>query len=118
MRPRTCIRIFVFGRNKGGRDKVRCLGGSLSDIQSTALRAVLVRSKRPRDVIRVPKAVREICQPNPYAVRSLPRSYDPRSGETIEFPTHRAGPAHAGFARSCMGARPVRRPVGVARVAH
>ena len=55
--------IFVFDCKQSGRKKIRCIGNGLSNIQPTALQAVLVRSKQLGDVIPVPEAAREICQP-------------------------------------------------------
>ena len=56
--------IFEFNCKKRGRKKLRCLGNGLSNIQPTALQAVLVRLKNPGDAIPVPEAAREVCQPD------------------------------------------------------
>jgi len=55
--------IFQFNCDQAGRKKIRCLGNGLSNIQPTALQATLVRAKRSDEVIPVPEAAREICQP-------------------------------------------------------
>jgi hypothetical protein len=55
--------IFRFDCEKRGRNKLKCIGDGLSSIPPTVLKAVLVRSKRAGDVIPVPEAAREICQP-------------------------------------------------------
>ena len=56
--------IFEFNCKKRGRKKLHCLGNGLSNIQPTALQAVLVRLKNPGDAIPVPEAAREVCQPD------------------------------------------------------
>ena len=56
--------IFAFDCEQRGRNNMRCIGHGLSNIQPTALQANLVRSKRAGDIIPVPEAAREICQPD------------------------------------------------------
>lgn len=55
--------IFNFDCEQKGRRKIECIGNGLSNIQPTALQATLTRSKRPGDLVPVPEAAREICQP-------------------------------------------------------
>ena len=59
----STLTIFRFNCERRGENKLKCLGDGLSSIPPTVLKAVLVRSKRPGDVIPVPEAAREICQP-------------------------------------------------------
>ena len=59
----STIPIFVFDCEASGRKKIRCLGHGLSNIQPTALKATLVRSKRAGELFPVPEVAREICQP-------------------------------------------------------
>lgn len=59
----STIPIFVFDCHTGGRKKIRCLGHGLSNIQPTALKATLARSRRAGELFPVPEAAREICQP-------------------------------------------------------
>jgi hypothetical protein len=59
----STLTIFRFNCKQRGGNKIRCLGDGLSSIPPTVLKAVLVRSRRPGDVIPVPAAAREICQP-------------------------------------------------------
>ncbi len=55
--------IFVFDCEQDRKNQMLCIGNGLSNIQPTALQATLVRSRRPGEVIPVPEAAREICQP-------------------------------------------------------
>ena len=59
----STLTIFRFDCEKRGRNKLKCIGDGLSSIPPTVLKAVLVRSKRAGDLIPVPEAAREICQP-------------------------------------------------------
>ena len=59
----STIAIFNFDCEQKGRKKIECIGNGLSNIQPTALQATLKRSKRPGEVIPVPEAAREVCQP-------------------------------------------------------
>ena len=59
----STVPIFQFSCERKGRKKLHCLGSGLSNLQPTALRAVLERVKNPEDLPPVPEAAREICQP-------------------------------------------------------
>jgi hypothetical protein len=59
----STLTIFRFNCERRGGNKLKCLGDGLSSIPPTVLKAVLVRSKRPADLIPVPETARAICQP-------------------------------------------------------
>ena len=59
----STVPIFQFSCEQKGRKKLHCLGTGLSNLQPTALRAVLERVKHPENLPPVPEAAREICQP-------------------------------------------------------
>lgn len=58
------IPIFVFDCAGSGRKKIRCLGHGLSNIQPTALKATLVRSRTAGQQFPVPEIARSVCQPD------------------------------------------------------
>ena len=60
----STVTTFRFSCDRRGGKKLRCLGDGLATIPPTVLKAVLVRSDRLGDVIRVPEEAREICQPD------------------------------------------------------
>ncbi len=59
----STVPIFQFSCEQKGKKKLQCLGSGLSNLQPTALQAVLERSKGQGNLPPVPEAAREICQP-------------------------------------------------------
>jgi len=59
----STLTIFRFNCERRGGNKMKCLGDGLSSIPPTVLKSVMVRSKRAGDLVPVPEAAREICQP-------------------------------------------------------
>ena len=59
----STLTTFRFNCERRGGKKLKCLGDGLATIPPTVLKAVLVRSDRLGDLISVPEAAREICQP-------------------------------------------------------
>jgi hypothetical protein len=59
----STVTTFRFNCERRGGNKLKCLGDGLASIPPTVLKAALVRSDRLGDVIAVPEAAREICQP-------------------------------------------------------
>ena len=59
----STIPIFEFNCESNGRKSLRCIGNGFSNLQPTALQAVLRRAKNADQLPPVPNAAREICQP-------------------------------------------------------